>query len=235
MPIGDSLWGDSQYGDSPEDLVVALSTIDIVFSAIAADEYRASGSPNPSVLDVLLSLPSPTYVVNYTFNHTVYSLTINLQTPNPSDTVDIVYLPSVISFVCTSVPPIMIGSGDLVTLTAISISSGVQSPTITFSCNLTMNAISLQALAQAVALVSNDCGVSVAVQALQFALQSIRVNRGNIGDEILTSDELIAGWWDCDECGFTYQKTKLLERWDGALVCNKCYETQHPLDEVYTY
>lgn len=32
----------------------------------------------------------------------------------------------------------------------------------------------------------------------------------------------------CDECGFKYRLSEMKKRWDGALVCRKDYEPQHP-------
>lgn len=39
-----------------------------------------------------------------------------------------------------------------------------------------------------------------------------------------------SGWYDCQVCGFTYQKKSLKKRFDGALVCDKCWEAEHPND-----
>ena len=36
----------------------------------------------------------------------------------------------------------------------------------------------------------------------------------------------------CDVCGFQFKGSKLRLRWDGALVCNKDFETRHPQDFI---
>lgn len=36
----------------------------------------------------------------------------------------------------------------------------------------------------------------------------------------------------CDECGFKFKLSELVERWDGALVDRKCWEPRHPRDFV---
>ena len=38
----------------------------------------------------------------------------------------------------------------------------------------------------------------------------------------------------CDECGFKYKKFDLRKKWNGLLVCRKCWEPQHP-SELYNY
>jgi hypothetical protein len=237
MPIGDNLWGDSQFGDTREEIIVEIAdAISIVSNVISAAEYRTSNSPNPFALSVIASAQAPAYIIDCAFDLVEISFTISTQSPSVYANADVVYLPSVISFICNLIQPDTVGSIATVSVSSISISLGPQSPTLIYSCNITTDVISLQALAQVLAAVSNDCGVSVAVKSLQAALQELRsVGSSSIDTGLLTSDEIMAGWWDCDECGFTYQKIKLIERWDGALVCNRCYETQHPLDEIYTY
>ncbi len=38
---------------------------------------------------------------------------------------------------------------------------------------------------------------------------------------------------DCDECGFTYRRSQIARRWDGAMVCfKKCWEPRHPQERV---
>ena len=32
----------------------------------------------------------------------------------------------------------------------------------------------------------------------------------------------------CDECGFEFRNDQLRRRWDGAMVCSKDWEPQHP-------
>jgi len=32
----------------------------------------------------------------------------------------------------------------------------------------------------------------------------------------------------CDVCGFEYMNVDMKERWDGAWVCHKDFETRHP-------
>jgi len=32
----------------------------------------------------------------------------------------------------------------------------------------------------------------------------------------------------CDQCGFKYRLSVMKKRWDGALVCKKDWEEQHP-------
>ena len=34
----------------------------------------------------------------------------------------------------------------------------------------------------------------------------------------------------CDECGFKFKLSELLDRWDGAKVDRKCWEPRHPRD-----
>jgi len=38
------------------------------------------------------------------------------------------------------------------------------------------------------------------------------------------------GTWavNCDQCGFRFPSNKLMRRWDGAMVCEKDFETRHP-------
>lgn len=38
------------------------------------------------------------------------------------------------------------------------------------------------------------------------------------------------GQWKmvCDVCGFEYMNVDMRERWDGAWVCDKDFETRHP-------
>jgi hypothetical protein len=35
---------------------------------------------------------------------------------------------------------------------------------------------------------------------------------------------------DCDECGFTFKEKELAKRWDGAMVCKRCFEPEHERD-----
>ena len=37
-------------------------------------------------------------------------------------------------------------------------------------------------------------------------------------------------WRECDECGFDYLRSEMLKRYDGAIVCRKDYEEEHPND-----
>jgi hypothetical protein len=43
-----------------------------------------------------------------------------------------------------------------------------------------------------------------------------------------------AGSWDvrCDECGFKYKAEGLRLRWDGFMVCERCWEPRQPQDFV---
>lgn len=34
----------------------------------------------------------------------------------------------------------------------------------------------------------------------------------------------------CDVCGFVYKHYELRKRWDGFMVCDKDWETRHPMD-----
>ena len=34
----------------------------------------------------------------------------------------------------------------------------------------------------------------------------------------------------CDVCGFKYKASKTQRRWDGMIVCKKCYEDRQPQD-----
>lgn len=36
----------------------------------------------------------------------------------------------------------------------------------------------------------------------------------------------------CDVCGFLFLSDKLKQRWDGAMVCEKDYETRQPQDLI---
>ena len=36
----------------------------------------------------------------------------------------------------------------------------------------------------------------------------------------------------CDMCGQRYYASKLRQRWDGLMVCNKDWETRHPQEFV---
>lgn len=36
----------------------------------------------------------------------------------------------------------------------------------------------------------------------------------------------------CDVCGFNFKGSQLRKRWDGAMVCSKDYEVQHPQDKI---
>ncbi len=35
-------------------------------------------------------------------------------------------------------------------------------------------------------------------------------------------------WTYCAVCGFDYRRSELRKRWDGALVCTKDWEPEHP-------
>jgi len=48
-----------------------------------------------------------------------------------------------------------------------------------------------------------------------------------MADEYNGSPVIDSGWYDCDECGFTYQKKSLKRRYDSALVCDYCWEKEH--------
>lgn len=46
-------------------------------------------------------------------------------------------------------------------------------------------------------------------------------------------------WWQsgqyntiCDVCGFKMKSTDLRRRWDGLMVCQDDYETQHPQERI---
>lgn len=34
----------------------------------------------------------------------------------------------------------------------------------------------------------------------------------------------------CDVCGFQYKASEMRKRWDNLIVCDKDYETRHPMD-----
>ena len=34
----------------------------------------------------------------------------------------------------------------------------------------------------------------------------------------------------CDRCGFTFKASELKKTWDGLMVCDKDWETRHPMD-----
>ena len=40
----------------------------------------------------------------------------------------------------------------------------------------------------------------------------------------------VSGTWNviCDVCGHKFKATEMRKRWDGLLVCDKDYETDHP-------
>ena len=38
-------------------------------------------------------------------------------------------------------------------------------------------------------------------------------------------------WRECDECGFDYLRSELRTRYDGAIVCDKDWEEEHPKDQ----
>lgn len=38
----------------------------------------------------------------------------------------------------------------------------------------------------------------------------------------------------CDVCGFEFYNYELKDRWDGLKVCNKDWETRHPMDFLRT-
>lgn len=44
------------------------------------------------------------------------------------------------------------------------------------------------------------------------------------------ADYYAKGDWNaiCDECGFKYKGSKLRKRWDGFMVCQRCWEPRHP-------
>lgn len=47
-------------------------------------------------------------------------------------------------------------------------------------------------------------------------------------------DEFILGDSNaiCDVCGFKMKQSSLRKRWDGAMVCSKDFELQHPQDNI---
>jgi hypothetical protein len=49
------------------------------------------------------------------------------------------------------------------------------------------------------------------------------------------STKILAGWSECDECGFDFLTNVLLTRWDKAKVCPRCFEAKHPLDDKRRY
>lgn len=44
----------------------------------------------------------------------------------------------------------------------------------------------------------------------------------------------VPGDWNavCDVCGFEYKASELKDRWDGLKVCDKDWETRHPMDFI---
>lgn len=43
-----------------------------------------------------------------------------------------------------------------------------------------------------------------------------------------------SGEWNviCHVCGFRFPASKIRKRWDGVLVCGKCWESRHPQDLI---
>lgn len=37
----------------------------------------------------------------------------------------------------------------------------------------------------------------------------------------------------CDVCGFDMHQSQLKKRWDGAMVCARDWEPQHPQDRIH--
>lgn len=48
------------------------------------------------------------------------------------------------------------------------------------------------------------------------------------GDEFILGDSNAI----CDTCGFKFKQSQLRKRWDGAMVCSKDWEPQHPQDNI---
>lgn len=44
------------------------------------------------------------------------------------------------------------------------------------------------------------------------------------------ADYYAHGDWNaiCDECGFKFKASKLRKRYDGFMVCQRCWEPRHP-------
>jgi hypothetical protein len=38
---------------------------------------------------------------------------------------------------------------------------------------------------------------------------------------------------ECDVCGWDYLRSELKERYDGAIVCSKDFELQHPREKSF--
>lgn len=40
-------------------------------------------------------------------------------------------------------------------------------------------------------------------------------------------------WWvECQRCGLEYRQSKMKKEWTGYIVCDDCFETQHPQEFV---
>lgn len=48
------------------------------------------------------------------------------------------------------------------------------------------------------------------------------------GDEFILGDSNAI----CDCCGWKFKQSQLRKRWDGAMVCSKDWEPQHPQDKI---
>ena len=50
----------------------------------------------------------------------------------------------------------------------------------------------------------------------------------------MSRNTFISGEWNliCDSCSIKYKANKAKQRWDGFIVCPKCYEQRHPQDFV---
>lgn len=50
----------------------------------------------------------------------------------------------------------------------------------------------------------------------------------------MKNDNFILGDFNtiCDVCGWKFKGSQLRKRWDGAMVCSKDYEPQHPQDKI---
>ena len=40
---------------------------------------------------------------------------------------------------------------------------------------------------------------------------------------------------ECEECFFVFKRYQLMKRWDGKIVCKKCWEEKHERDEIRKY
>ena len=167
----------------------------------------ASALVAPQATSALLSAQAPTAIMGAIFSFPAISISSSPEAPIV--TTSALVTPSAISISSSPLSPTAI-TGTLVGLQSISALLSAQAPFVPQSASVTPSAISISLFPSAPTITGDATVIS--------PLEILELEKGM----------LVAGWYDCDECSFTFRKSRLMERYDGALVCKYCFETRHP-------